>query len=271
MRIGLGFLPADRQNLTRSVLVQSAKAVEAAGYDGLWFFDAMGRGDILPDPLIGATLAASVTEKIEVGTCILQIPLRRPVDLAHRILTTHLMCEGRFSLGVGAGSTKTDFDFAGLDFSQRMADMEQTLPLLQQIWRNEPVNGHTLSVWPTAQGGPPILIGSWAGKTWIPKAAKEYNGWIASGAKSTYGKLQDGIGRYRAAGGKRAIVTNIQIDFTAKAEALTDDTPFNLRCDTDTARERYLRLVELGYDDAIFVLPDHKPATLDQFAKVVGK
>ena len=103
MRIGLGFLPADRQNLTRSVLVQSAKAVEAAGYDGLWFFDAMGRGDILPDPLIGATLAASVTEKIEVGTCILQIPLRRPVDLAHRILTAHLMCEGRFSLGVGAG------------------------------------------------------------------------------------------------------------------------------------------------------------------------
>jgi alkanesulfonate monooxygenase SsuD/methylene tetrahydromethanopterin reductase-like flavin-dependent oxidoreductase (luciferase family) len=271
MRIGLGFLPADRQNLTRAMLVESARAVEAAGYDGLWFFDAMGRGDILPDPLIGATLAASVTDKLEVGTCILQVPLRRPVELAHRILTTHLMCEGRFSLGVGVGSTKGDFDFVGLDFSQRMADMDAALPIMQQVWRDEEVNGHRLSVWPKALGGPPILIGSWAGKTWIPRAAKDYNGWIASGAKSTYGKLQDGIGRFRDAGGTRAIVTNIQIDFTAPTQDLTDETPFNLRCDPATARERFKRLVDLGYDDAIFVLPDFKPATLDEFAKVVGK
>ena len=271
MRVGIGSLTEDRQNLTRAALVQSAKAVEAAGYDGLWFFDALGRGDILPDPLIGATLAASVTEKIEVGTCILQVPLRRPVELAHRVLTAHLMCEGRFSLGVGVGSTKGDFDFVGVDFSQRMAAMDAALPVMQKVWRNEPVNGHQLSVWPPALGGPPVLIGSWAGKTWIPRAAKEFDGWIASGAKSTYGKLQDGIGRFRAAGGKRAIVTNIQIDFTAKTEPMGDDTPFNLRCDPDTARERFSRLADLGYDDAIFVLPNHKPATLDAFAKIVGK
>lgn len=89
MRIGLAFLEENRQNLTRAGLAQTAKAVEGAGFDGLWFFDAMGRGDILPDPLIGATLAASVTERIEVGTCILQVPLRRPVEVAHRILTAH--------------------------------------------------------------------------------------------------------------------------------------------------------------------------------------
>ncbi len=271
MRIGLAFLEQNRQNLTRAGLAQTAKAVEGAGFDGLWFFDAMGRGDILPDPLIGATLAASVTERIEVGTCILQVPLRRPVEVAHRILTAHLFCEGRFSLGVGAGSTKGDFDFVGVDFSQRMAMLEEALPIMQKVWRDEEVNGHRLSVWPAAKGGPPILIGSWAGKTWIPKAAKDYDGWIASGAKSTYGKLQDGIARYREAGGKRAIVTNVQIDLSAPTADLTDETPFNLRCDPETARERFARLVDLGYDDAIFVLPDHTSATLDTFAKVVGK
>ena len=149
--------------------------------------------------------------------------------------------------------------------------MEQTLPLLQQIWgkrageRPDTV-GLARGAWRTAN--PDRLLGR---QDLDSEGRQEYNGWIASGAKSTYGKLQDGIGRYRAAGGKRAIVTNIQIDFTAPTQELTDDTPFNLRCDTDTARERYLRLVELGYDDAIFVLPDFKPATLDQFAKVVGK
>ena len=58
----------------------------------------------------------------------------------------------------------------------------------------------------------------------------------------------------------------MQIDLTAKAEALTAETPFNLRCDPATARERFQRRAALGYDDAIFVLPDQKPATLDALA-----
>lgn len=271
MRIGVAFLGESQTQLTRAKLCDGARAVEDAGFDGLWFFDAIGRGHIHPDPLIALTLAASVTERIEVGTCIMQVPLRRPIELAHRVLTAHLLTEGRMAFGVGAGSTRTDFDFIGADFDGRLAELSEALPLMQKVWRDEEVNGARISAWPATLGGPPILIGSWAGKTWIPRAAAEFDGWIASGARSTFAKLRDGIARYRDHGGKRAIVTNIKVDLSAPTEAMPDDGPFHLCCDLATARERFQRVRELGYDDAIFVLPDHEPATLDALKGIVGR
>ena len=249
---------------------RSARATEAAGFNGLWFFDAVGRGVILPDPLIALTLAASVTKDLEVGTCILQVPLRQTASLARAALTAHMMCEGRFAFGVGAGSTKADFDFSDLSYENRHKDLSAALPIMQKIWRDEEVGGVSISAWPESIGGPPVLIGSWAGKTWIPRAATEFNGWIASGAKSTFNKLKEGIANYRAHGGERAIVTNIQVDLSAPTADMPDDGPFHLNCDLATARQRFQRIVDLGYDDAIFVLPDYKTATLDRLREITG-
>jgi alkanesulfonate monooxygenase SsuD/methylene tetrahydromethanopterin reductase-like flavin-dependent oxidoreductase (luciferase family) len=52
---------------------------------------------MLPDPLTALAIAATVTRRIELGTSVLQVPLRNPADLAQRVLTTHLMVvkEGR--------------------------------------------------------------------------------------------------------------------------------------------------------------------------------
>ena len=271
MRIGIGYLGDWLDSLTRASFTEGARAAEAAGFDGLWFFDAIGRQHIHPDPLIAVTLAASVTQKIEVGTCITQVPLRRTVDLAHRALTAHLLCEGRFSFGVGAGSTRKDFEFSGLDFNTRQQVLRDALPLMQKIWRNEEIAGTRINAWPAALGGPPVLIGSWAGKTWIPRAATEFNGWIASGAKSTFNSLKEGIATYRSHGGKRAIVTNIKVDLNAPTEAMPDDGPFHLQCDLKTAQERFKRIVDLGYDDAIFVVPDHKTETLYRVLQITWK
>ena len=271
MKIGIAYLGNDLTGLTRAGLLEGAKAAEAAGFDGLWYFDAIGRGHIHPDPLIALTLAASVTKTLEVGTCILQVPLRQTVNLARSALTAHLFCEGRFSFGVGAGSTKTDFEFSGLDFDSRLKDLSEALPLMQKIWRNEAVDGAKIDAWPTTIGGPPILIGSWAGKTWIPRAATEFDGWIASGARSTFDKLKEGIANYRAHGGKRAIVTNIKVDLDAPTGDMPDDGPFHLCCDLKTAQERFRRIVDLGYDEAIFVVPDHKTETLDRVLAITGK
>src|SRR5437879_2664898 len=115
-------------------------------------------------------------------TGILQVPLRRPVELAHRILTAHLICGGRLMLGVGAGSTKADFDAVGVDFDTRMQQMEEALALMRRLWQGEKVGAAQLNPWPAALGGPKLLIGSWAGSRWIPRAAKDFDGWIGSGA-----------------------------------------------------------------------------------------
>jgi len=102
VRLGLSVPTArpDGLPLTGDMLVGSARQIEEAGFDSAWFFDAIGRGFILPDPLIGAAVAAAVTRRIEIGTGVLQVPLRNPVELAHRILTVHLISRGRLLLGV---------------------------------------------------------------------------------------------------------------------------------------------------------------------------
>lgn len=254
MRLGL--------TTPREDIAAAARLVEKLGFDSFWCFDAIGRGFILPDPLIAATVAASVTERITVGTCVLQVPLRRPVELAHRILTAHHLSGGRFLLGVGAGSTRADFDAIGLDFATRMQALDEALAVMRRLWRGEQVGAANLTPWPAALGGPPVLIGSWSGKQWIPRAAREFDGWIASGAKTSFATLADGIQRYREAGGRRAIVTNIAADLGHPTEAMPDDAPFHLRCDPNTAATRLKRLVDLGFDDAILVPRGHTEATL---------
>ena len=251
MKVGISLPHSGAGPAADNNFVTAARAVERLGFDGLWFFDAIGRGFMDPDPLIAATVAASVTERIEVGTCILQVPLRRPVELAHRALTAHVFSGGRFSLGVGAGSTKADFDAVGVDYQARFRLLAEALPIMRKLWRGETVGTAILSPWPGSGDGPPFLIGSGAGSRWISKAAQEYDGWIASGRRSTWSTMVDGIKRFRDLGGKRAIVTNVAVDSNAETKALAMDEPFHLRCDAAAARARLEQVAELGYDDII--------------------
>jgi len=252
MRMGV-VLASSRTTAAGDFLAAGARLAEQLGFDSLWYFDAIGRGFILPDPLIAAGVAASVTERIEIGTCILQVPLRRPVELAHRVLTAHLVCQGRLLLGVGAGSTKLDFDAIGLDYAGRMAAFTEALTVMRRLWRGERVGAADLTPWPAVIGGPPLLIGSWNGERWIPRAAREFDGWIASAAKTSFAAMADGIRRYREAGGKRAVVTNIAVDLSAPSGPLDDSEPFHLRCGPEAAAQRLRRLAELGFDDAVLV------------------
>jgi alkanesulfonate monooxygenase SsuD/methylene tetrahydromethanopterin reductase-like flavin-dependent oxidoreductase (luciferase family) len=44
---------------------------------------------------------------------VLQLPLRNPVELAHRVQSLQAMSNNRLILGVGSGSTRDDFELLG--------------------------------------------------------------------------------------------------------------------------------------------------------------
>jgi alkanesulfonate monooxygenase SsuD/methylene tetrahydromethanopterin reductase-like flavin-dependent oxidoreductase (luciferase family) len=263
-RFGIALPGGGGAPLAPTGLADAARNIEAAGFSSAWTFDAIGRGWLLPDPLAALAIAGTVTRDIELGTGILQVPLRHPVELAQRVLTTHLVSGGRLRLGVGSGSTAGDFSALGLDFASRFRVLDESLAIMRRLWAGERVGQASLApVWPAALGGPPILIGSWAGSKWIVRAAREFDGWVGSGARSTWGLLRQGIARFRELGGKRAVVTNVVVDLEQKTPSPAGpDDPFDLKCPPEVARERLHELCELGFDDVVLVVRRHDAAYL---------
>ncbi len=265
-RVGIS-LPgggASGAGLAPTGLADAARQIEAAGFESAWTFEAIGRGWLLPDPLTALAIAATVTRTIELGTGIFQVPLRHPVELAQRVLTTHLVSGGRLLFGVGAGSTASDFAALGLDFPSRFRRLDESLKIMRRLWDGERVDGVSLApVWSAAVGGPPVLVGSWAGSRWIVRAAQEFDGWVGSGARSSWRLLREGIARFRGLGGKRAIVTNVVVDLEQKASSPDGpEDPCDLKCPPDAARARMQRLRELGFDDIALVVRRHDAAYL---------
>jgi alkanesulfonate monooxygenase SsuD/methylene tetrahydromethanopterin reductase-like flavin-dependent oxidoreductase (luciferase family) len=256
--------------LDAASLADAARRIEEAGFDSAWVFDSLGRGRLLPDPLTALAVAGTVTRRLELGTGVLQVPLRRPMELAHRVLTTHLVCGGRLRLGVGAGSTAADFAAVGVDFASRFRQLDESLAIMRQLWTGARVGDAELGApWPIAAGGPPILIGSWAGSRWIERAAREFDGWVASGARSSWRLIAEGIARFRKLGGKRAVLTNVNVGLEAeKPSPDGPDDPFDLIGPRSVAVERLRHLRELGFDDVVLVAARHDAAHLQELREL---
>ena len=78
MKVGVCLTLAEDRSTIRDALVEGAKRAERIGFDGIGF-SAASTIRLLPDPLIGLSIAAVVTEKIALGRAY-QVPLRNPVS-----------------------------------------------------------------------------------------------------------------------------------------------------------------------------------------------
>ena len=93
MKLGLiaGYSPA-----TMSVPIDLIKEAERLGYDSVWTAEAWGSDAATP-----AAWILALTEKINVGTAIMQMPGRTPAMTAMTAMTLYAMSGGRFILGLG--------------------------------------------------------------------------------------------------------------------------------------------------------------------------
>lgn len=272
MRLGIVTIPRpDAPATLPARLVALAQQVERLGFHGLWVTDAFARGRPTLDPLTLLGLLAGHTSRIELGTCVVQVPLRHPVEHAHRVQTLNLLSGGRLRFGVGSGSTKADFDAVQADYDARFKTLPAYLEVMRQVWNGEPVYGPALSVWPGTEGGPPVLLGAWRSERWINLCAQKLQGWIASGIHTRMEDLEIGIGMYRKAGGTRAVVANIFTDLRPDAPPppISHTLNLSLFCPPAEARARLRRLADLGVDDALLVVPDDDPGQLEAIAGLV--
>jgi alkanesulfonate monooxygenase SsuD/methylene tetrahydromethanopterin reductase-like flavin-dependent oxidoreductase (luciferase family) len=250
-----------------SRIVDYAREIEKRGFPGIWVTDSLGRGRPTLDPLVALGALSVATPRVELGTAVLQVSLRNPIELAHRVQSVQALSGGRLRLGVGSGSTRADFDLLGADYEQRFRTLMRSLEIMRRAWSGEPVNGGTLSPWPGCEGGPPVLLGAWRNPRWITYAAKQCAGWIASGLYSSWEDLETGMRLYRDAGGKNAVLANVVVDLTNKPEpgSIAERATISLVCSADEARVRLKRIDQLGFDEVLVISPG---GALDELERV---
>jgi len=253
------------QSLDR--IANYARRIEAAGFPGIWVTDSLGRGRATLDPLVALAALAATTRRVELGTAVLQVSLRHPVDLAHRVQSVQALSGNRLRLCVGSGSTQADFDLFGADYAQRFRTLMTSLDIMRRAWRGETVNGGSLTPWPGSEGGPPVLLGAWRNPRWIGYAARQCQGWIASGLYGSWEDLESGMRLYREAGGTNAVLANVVVDLANRPEpgSLAARAKVSLVCSPDDARQRLKRIEQLGFDEVLAVSPG---GALDQIERV---
>jgi alkanesulfonate monooxygenase SsuD/methylene tetrahydromethanopterin reductase-like flavin-dependent oxidoreductase (luciferase family) len=244
-----------------------ARRIEAAGFPGIWVGDSLGRGRPTLDPLVTLATLCAVTERVELGIAVLQVPLRHPVELAHRVQSVQMLSGNRLRLGVGSGSTRADFELLGADYDRRFRTLMSSLDTMRAAWAGRTVNGGALSPWPGCESGPPILLGAWRNPRWITYAARECQGWTPSGRFSSWQDLETGMRRYREAGGDNAVLANVTIDLAERPESanLAQVANVSLICPPEEARRRLKRVEELGFDEILLVSP---AGALDEIERV---
>jgi probable F420-dependent oxidoreductase len=91
--------------------VAAAVRAEELGFDIVVAADHVGPG-WAPMPTLAAI--AAVTDRIRLGTLVLNNDMRNPVQLAWETSTIDRLSGGRFELGLGAGHTPAEYDATGV-------------------------------------------------------------------------------------------------------------------------------------------------------------
>jgi F420-dependent oxidoreductase-like protein len=124
-------------SLPFSEAVELAKHAEAGGYDSVWVPEAYGTDAI---SILGG-LAAS-TERIRLGTAIVNVFSRTPALLAQTAATLDLISGGRFVLGLGTSGHQVISGWHGVQFEQPLQRMRETVAIVRQVLRRDRLEFH---------------------------------------------------------------------------------------------------------------------------------
>ncbi len=142
MDIGV-FLPLEP--LTRSVseeyrgVVECAEACEGLGYHSLWIASRHFSPEYAaaPSPLLVLAAVAARTQRLELGTAVVSLPLENPIRLAEDFATLDALSQGRAHLGRGSGDDPEGFRNFGVEFSGRQQSNSELLPRLIELLDGE--------------------------------------------------------------------------------------------------------------------------------------
>jgi F420-dependent oxidoreductase-like protein len=130
MKLGLN-LPYEG-SLSFPEAVELAQRAEALGYESVWMPEAYGTDAV---SILGALAAR--TQRIKLGTGIVNVFSRTPALLGQTAATLDLISGGRFILGLGTSGHQVVTGWHGMAFDRPLLRMRETIAIVRQVLRRD--------------------------------------------------------------------------------------------------------------------------------------
>jgi probable F420-dependent oxidoreductase len=138
-------LPQAGPAASGEALRRTAVLAEELGYADVWVSDhlAVPTGAAYPpsayvfEPLTTMSWIAAHTKRVGIGTTVLVLPMRHPLNVAKSIATIDQFSGGRVILGVAAGWLEAEFDALGIPFHERGARTDEAITMLRKFWTTD--------------------------------------------------------------------------------------------------------------------------------------
>ena len=179
-----------------------AAALEARGFESLWLpehshipvrHSPWPGGSELPasyydvyDPIVGLAVAAEHTSTLRLGTAVLIMPQRDPIQLAKSLATIDVVSGGRLEVGIGGGWNLEEMRNHGADPARRFRRMREGVEAMVAIWTESPAEYHgelidfdPIQAWPkpVQRPHPRIHVGG-AAPSALQRVIRYGDGWI---------------------------------------------------------------------------------------------
>jgi len=199
----------------RRTVLDRARKMEAAGLHSIWVGDHIAFHIPVVESLTLLSFCAAATERIELATGVLLLPLRHPTLTAKITGSLDLLSEGRLILGVGVGGEfPPEFEAVGSPIAERGPRTDEAIGILRRHWTEESVAHEgehfrfgkvKIEPKPVRPGGPPIVVGGRKAVS-MRRAGRLGDGYISHMCDvATYASNLAAIGRHAREAGRAGL------------------------------------------------------------------
>jgi probable F420-dependent oxidoreductase len=170
------------------------------------------------DPFVQLAVAATVTERIRIGTGVVLVAERNPLELAKAVASLDVVSGGRIEFGVGYGWNPLELANNGVHPANRRAVFREKLAAVRRLWTEEAAGFDGRFVrfsesWsfpkPVQVPHPPILIGAAASRATFDDVVDLGDGWYPLGSDALPDQMEQLATR---AGGTLPPVTVVEME-----------------------------------------------------------
>lgn len=156
------------------------------------------------DPMVSLATAASVTDRILLGTGVALVAQHDPIVLAKQVATLDHLSGGRVVLGIGFGWNRAEAADHGVPFGSRREIAREHMLCMQALWSQDTAEFHGRHVslepcwsWPKPVQQPRVttLVGGGASQAVFDAVAEYGDGWMPVGGSG----LAEALPRLRRA------------------------------------------------------------------------